>query len=151
MFLYFFCYNNYMVTYNCCYNMRILRDSNYVDGELLYLQRPSVRTNLPFFLMNYSNCLSCGEPLSTHPDDGNSRCLTFRNGLLLHKTVPRRRFDRRADRNQYMFNLVTRREFHEFREGDPNFPEPISVNFCPYCGCQHLGDFNWIPTLYNRY
>jgi hypothetical protein len=138
-----------MVNYNCCNNMRILRDNNYVDGELLYLQRPSVRTRLPFFLMDYRNCLTCGEPLSTHPEDGNGKCLTFRNGVLLNKTVPKRRFDPAAARNEYLFNLVTRREFHGFREGDPNYPEPIVVNFCPYCGYQHLNAFNRIPTVYN--
>jgi hypothetical protein len=126
--------NDSMVNYDCCDNLKELYRMGYIDNHQVFLQRTSVYTDLPVHLRDQRYCMSCGEKLSTHLDSGNLKCLTVKNGKQLGYIVDKRRFDPNASGNEYVFNLVTGENFRDFNAGDPYYPEPITVGFCPYCG-----------------
>ena len=114
----------------CCINLEELGNNNYIDGELVYLQRLDVNTNLQMHLRHYQYCISCGQANNIHPADNVPTCLTLRNGINLNQF--------RQDGGEFTFNLNTRNEYERYIQGDPNFPSPARLNFCPYCGRQYI-------------
>jgi hypothetical protein len=117
----------------CCDNLRELGNNGYIDGELIYLQKLDVSTNLPKHLRHYRYCISCGKANYGHPVDNVPYCLTLRNGQLRNNFGQMTIYDVNADQNEFAFNLNTRNEYVQFRNGDPNFPDQAGLNFCPYC------------------
>jgi hypothetical protein len=44
---------------------------------------------------------------------------------------------RNVNENEFAFNLNTHQEMAQFQAGDPNYPEPIELKYCPYCGREY--------------
>jgi hypothetical protein len=118
----------------CCESLSRLRESDYIDNGKIYLQRVGVPTNFPNDLRNYNFCVNCGQELKFHSEYPFGICLAFRNGKLNGKIEPRQSNNPTAARDQYLFNLNRREEVEQYRLGDNNYPEPISIDYCPYCG-----------------
>jgi hypothetical protein len=129
----------------CCNDLAQLRNGHYIDGSnghyidgsLVYLQRLDVRTNFPANLRHYRFCVSCGVNNTEHPTENGRQCTTLRNGRLNRKFGSMIAYDPNANENDLAFNLNTREEFNQFIQRDPNYPEPIELNFCPYCGREY--------------
>ena len=107
-----------------------LRQGDYVDGELVYLQRLAVTSTMPLNLMFCRFCMKCGTQLTDHDD---SKCLVPRNMTLLGKL--------QRTNDQYLFNLEIAATYRNRIQGDPNYPEPFRMHYCPYCGEGYEFDF----------
>jgi hypothetical protein len=62
---------------------------------------------------------------------------TMLSGMRNEKFGSIRTFDPNTDENGFAFNLNTRDQYVRIQQGDPNYPEPIELLFCPYCGMEY--------------
>jgi hypothetical protein len=120
----------------CCESLSRLRESDYIDNGKVYLQRVGVTTDFPDDLRNYNFCVNCGQELKFHSEYPFGICLAFRNGKLNGKIEQRKTNNTTTAGDQYVFNLNTRKEVEQYRPGNNNYPEPISIDYCPYCGAK---------------
>jgi hypothetical protein len=108
----------------CCKGLQELADNGYLDGELLYLQRLDVNTNLPAHLRHYRFCVSCGKPNLGHPVDNIPKCLTLRNVMQSNQVG--------QTGNEFRFNLNTKQESSQSQASQ------TGIDYCPYCGVKYV-------------
>lgn len=65
----------------CCQKLDQLRNDDYVDNGLIYLQRLDVKTDFPNNLRLYNFCTTCGTPANRRHDDINPHCPAFKKGI----------------------------------------------------------------------
>jgi hypothetical protein len=106
-----------------CPSLQRLRESRYVDRELVYLQRLAVTSSMDPELMFCRFCMKCGSRLTNHDD---SNCLVPRNMMLLGRL--------QRTNGQHLFNLELVAIYRNRIQGDPDYPEPPRMYYCPYCG-----------------
>jgi hypothetical protein len=92
-------------------------------------------------LRHYRFCISCGLDNNKHPTDDVLKCITLRNGKFRKQFGPMIAYDPIANKNDLAFNLDTHEEFWQFQQRDPNYPTPIALKFCPYCGREYNIDY----------
>lgn len=114
-----------------CFDLQRLIDTGYVDGGLVYLQKLTVNSTMDPDLMFCRFCMSCGSSLSSH---NGSSCIVARNMIALNKL--------RSQNDIFFFNLELADRKRERIEGDPNYPEPIRMYYCPYWGGRYEFDLN---------
>jgi hypothetical protein len=68
-------------------------------------------------------CMKCSSRLTDHDD---SNCLVPRNMMLLGRL--------QRTNGQHLFNLELVAIYRNRIQGDPNYPEPFRMYYCPYCG-----------------
>lgn len=106
-----------------CSSLQWLRESGYVDGELVYLQRLAVTSTMHPELMFCRFCMKCGSQLTDHD---NSNCLVPRSMKLSGRLL--------RTNGQHLFNLELVTIYKNHIQGDPDYPEPFRMYYCPYCG-----------------
>ena len=106
-----------------CSPLQWLRESGYVDGEFVYLQRLAVTSTMHPELMFCRFCMKCGSGLTDHDD---SNCLVPRSMMLSGRLL--------RTNGQHLFNLDLVTIYRYRIQGDPNYPESFRMYYCPYCG-----------------
>jgi hypothetical protein len=114
-----------------CIDLQRLIDNGYVDGELVYLQKLTVTSTMDPDSMFCRFCMSCGSPLKSHD---SSSCIVVRNMIALNKL--------RRTNDLFFFNLEQAERKRERIQGDPDYPEPFRMYYCPYCNERYEYDLN---------
>ncbi len=86
---------------------------------MVYLQKINVDTGLPEKYRAGTHCIYCGK----NHCQSNDECQSFKNGRNHNYFF--------VNGPQYELNLVTKKQYKEFRAGDPHYPEPTHLSYCP--------------------